>query len=98
MTQHAPHIRLVGHIDVPADQAIYVAAALPIHIALTRAETGCLSFEVTPDPDTANRYRVAELFINRAAFDAHQLRTKASDWAQVTAGMPRTYKITEGPV
>ncbi len=97
MTQAALQIQLNGHIDVPADRLSAVTAALPTHIALTRAEPGCLSFAVTPDPTTPGRFLVAERFINRAAFDTHQTRTKASDWAQVTATLPRSYKITEVP-
>ena len=93
----APQIRLTGHIDVPSDRQKAVAAALPAHIALTRAEPGCLSFEVTPDPAISGRYLVAELFTDQAAFEAHQTRASASDWATVTAGIPRHYQITEVP-
>ena len=88
-------IRLTGHIDIPADRRDAVAAALPDHIRLTRAEPGCLSFDVTPDPDTPGRWQVAELFASRAAFDAHQARAAASAWAKVSAGIPRAYRIEE---
>ena len=88
-------IRLTGYIHVPANRLDAVTAALPEHIALTRAEPGCLSFEVTPDPDHPGRFSVAELFTDRAAFDAHQARAGASHWAEVTAGIPRHYTIEE---
>ncbi|GAA6179113.1 putative quinol monooxygenase [Shimia sp. NS0008-38b] len=94
---NAPNVRLTGHIDVPADRMAAVSAALPLHIALTHEEPGCLSFEVTKDPMTAGRFLVAELFVDRAAFDAHQTRTKASEWATITAGIPRAYNIEEIP-
>ncbi|MBO9400814.1 antibiotic biosynthesis monooxygenase [Shimia sp. R9_3] len=90
-------IRLTGHIDVPSERQEAVAAALPAHIALTRAEPGCLSFDVTQDPANAGRYNFSELFVDQAAFDAHQARASASDWAAVTAGIPRHYQITEVP-
>ncbi|WP_294227074.1 antibiotic biosynthesis monooxygenase [uncultured Shimia sp.] len=90
-------IKLTGYIDVPADRLKAVVEALPDHIALTRAETGCLSFEVTPDATHQGRFQVAELFVDRAAFDAHQTRTKASDWAKVTNGIPRQYEIEDIP-
>ncbi len=93
MTQ--PRIRLTGHIDVPADRLAAVTDALPTHIKLTRAEPGCLSFEVTPDPAIRGRFNVAELFEDRAAFDAHQTRANASDWATITNGIPRSYEIKE---
>lgn len=92
---HDPRIRLTGHIDVPANRLDVVARALPDHIALTRAEAGCLSFEVAPDPAIAGRFTVTELFTGRAAFDAHQTRTRASRWARITDGIPRSYSIEE---
>ncbi len=90
-------IVLAGYIDVPRDRLEAVAAALPDHILLTRAEPGCLSFEVTPDPShPGGRFIVAERFTDRAAFDAHQTRAGASPWAEITAGVPpRHYKIEE---
>ncbi|TWD48190.1 quinol monooxygenase YgiN [Agrobacterium vitis] len=87
---------LNGHIDVPADRLTDVTAALPQHIALTRAEAGCLSFEVNPCPNKAGRFLVAEVFANQAAFDVHQARTKASNWFQVTAGIARDYTVRVG--
>jgi len=88
-------IRLEGYIDIPADRMETVLAALPEHIRLTRAESGCISFEVTPSADVAGRYEVAEVFTNRASFDAHQIRAKSSKWAQVSQDIPRSYRIEE---
>lgn len=48
-------------------------AALPTHIALTREEAGCLSFEVTQTDDSLV-WAVAERFVDAAAFEAHQTR------------------------
>ncbi|HBB85248.1 MAG TPA: antibiotic biosynthesis monooxygenase, partial [Sulfitobacter sp.] len=39
-------------------------------------------------------WQVSELFTDRAAFDAHQTRAAASDWATLTAGITRDYQIT----
>ncbi|GKY87654.1 putative quinol monooxygenase [Sinisalibacter aestuarii] len=94
---HAAHIRLTGHIDVPEPRRAAIAAALPEHIRLTRAEPGCLAFEVRPDPAMPGRYTVAELFASRAAFEAHQARVAASDWGRISAGLPRSYTIDEVP-
>ncbi|MEH6361319.1 MAG: antibiotic biosynthesis monooxygenase [Amylibacter sp.] len=90
------NIHLQGHLDVPSERMDAVLSAVTDHIALTHAEEGCLSFEVTPCSDVQGRFLVAETFKNRAAFDQHQARTKASPWANITAGLPRDYKITEG--
>jgi quinol monooxygenase YgiN len=89
-------IYLDGHIDVPAERMADVSAALPAHVALTRAETGCLSFNVTPCTTVPGRFLVSEVFSDRAAFDAHQERTRNSDWFAVTEGIPRDYTIRSG--
>ena len=89
-------VSLKGHIDVPADRLADVAAALPAHIVATHAEAGCISFEVVPCDRVSGRFLVSEVFTNQAAFDAHQTRTKASPWAEITTGILREYKITLG--
>lgn len=90
-------VHLDGYLEVPPDRLAAVTAALPDHIALTRAEPGCLAFAVTPSPDYPGRFLVSEVFANRAAFDAHQARAKASAWAEVTAGLKRHYTIRVEP-
>jgi quinol monooxygenase YgiN len=88
-------VQLTGHIDVPPERMAAIKAAVIDHIALTRAEAGCISFEVTPCPDVKGRFLVNETFINQAAFDYHQTRTGASPWAKISKGLPRAYEITE---
>ncbi|KPN62444.1 Antibiotic biosynthesis monooxygenase [Aliiroseovarius crassostreae] len=90
-------ISLTGYIDVPEDRLAAVAAALPAHIALTRAELGCVAFDVTMDEDIPGRFNVTERFASRVDFEAHQQRMRASPWAEITAGIPRHYQITETP-
>ena len=87
-------VQLTGYLEVPPDRLAAVIQALPDHIALTRAEPGCISFEVVPSPQDATRVLVCELFVDPAAFDAHQQRAGASAWARVTAGLPRHYTVT----
>ncbi len=87
-------VYLSGHIAVPAERLEQVRAALSEHIALTRAEPGCVTFEVAEDPGIPGQFNVHEVFENRAAFDAHQERMKASRWFMVTEGIPRKYSIT----
>jgi len=36
---------------------------------------------------------VAESFANRAAFDAHQTRTRASAWFAATRHIPRDFRV-----
>ena len=75
-------------------QARAVMMGLPEHIRLTRAEAGCVSFDVTPTDDPLI-WQVEERFTDRAAFDAHQTRMAGTDWAVQTAGVARDYRVSE---
>jgi quinol monooxygenase YgiN len=88
-------IELTGYIDVPEGRREAITAALPLHIELKRAETGCVRFDVTPDPEVEGRYNVSELFTDRESFDAHQARVMASAWGEISAGIRREYSIRE---
>lgn len=88
-------INLIGYIDVPLERIDAITAALPEHIRLTRLEAGCIRFDVTADSEHKGRFHVAEVFANRADFDAHQDRTQTSDWARITQGIARHYSLSE---
>jgi len=88
-----PGVTLSGELRcADEDEAALVRAFLPEHVARTRAEPGCLSFDVDPTAD-ALTWRVDERFIDEAAFDAHQRRVAASVWGSATAGIARAYVI-----
>ncbi|MET4126925.1 putative quinol monooxygenase [Roseovarius sp. MBR-6] len=87
-------IRLTGRMTCAPHEIDIARAALPEHIRLSRAEAGCLSFDVTETAPGA--FTVSESFADRAAFDAHQTRTRASDWWRATGHMPREFTVTEG--
>ena len=87
------NVVLTGYIDAPEDRLAAIRAALPGHIALTRAEPGCIWFNVDPCPRVAGRFLVSECFTDQAAFNDHQVRTKASPWAAIARDIPRSYKV-----
>lgn len=87
-------VRLEGYLEVPPERVFQVATALPTHIALTRAEPGCVSFEVTQSQTIPEHFLVSEVFLDQAAFDYHQARAGASAWAEATVGLHRHYTIT----
>ncbi|MGP9791456.1 putative quinol monooxygenase [Roseinatronobacter sp. NSM] len=88
-------VLLQGNLHCADDaQAGIVRRHLRDHIRLTRAEAGCLQFDVTPTDDP-HVWEVTERFATRAALDAHQTRAKSSPWGQATAGIPRNYTLTE---
>ncbi|WPC75397.1 putative quinol monooxygenase [Vibrio porteresiae] len=84
---------LSGYIIVPADDLAVVQQELLVHKALTRAEAGCLVFEVTQNADNPLRFDVYEEFIDAAAFNSHQQRVKASQWGAVTQAVERHYQV-----
>ncbi len=87
-------IHLTGRLICASEaQAALVREYLPAHIRLTRAEPGCLHFDVSHAG--AMTWDVRETFADRPAFDAHQLRTRASDWGRMTQAIAREYQIHE---
>lgn len=88
-------IRLTGYlVCATAGQAATVAEHLQRHIELTRAEAGCLEFEVRPTADPL-AWQVVELFESAEAFARHQERATASEWGRATAGIERDYSVEE---
>ena len=90
-----PKIILSGHIEVSEEELDQVRDALPIHIAKTRAETGCLIFEVTESADQLGVFTVCEEFISKEAFELHQRHVKESEWGTLTKNVKRKYVIKE---
>jgi quinol monooxygenase YgiN len=88
-------IHVTGYLTcaTPADAAL-VTALLPTHIRLSRAEPGCLTFNVDPTSDPLV-WHLDETFTDRAAFKAHQARTRASDWFSATAHIAREFQLVE---
>lgn len=86
---------LEGHIVVSDTDLAKVVAELPSHIELTRAEDGCLRFEVTHSSDTPNAFYVYEEFTDRVAFDAHQQCIKSSAWGKAAGDVQRHYQVTK---
>ncbi|WP_347041398.1 putative quinol monooxygenase [Brachybacterium nesterenkovii] len=71
-------------------EAAIVAAHLPQHIELTRAEPGCISFAVDATEDLLV-WTVDEEFEDAASFRAHQARVRDSVWGRATERIEREY-------
>lgn len=90
-----PRVRLAGQlICADAEEAEIVRRHLPDHLVATRAEQGCLSFEVTPTADPLV-WQVAEVFADAAAFEVHQRRMVTSPWGRATAKIERRYTVED---
>lgn len=74
------------------DDVAVVVQHLSRHVALTRAEVGCVSFCVTVTDDPLV-WQVDEWFRDAAAFRTHQDRVARSAWGRATVGIERRYTI-----
>ena len=73
-------VRLSGQLLCTSrDEIDAVVRHLPEHLDLTRAEDGCLVFDVTATDDPFV-WDVDELFRDGDAFRAHQARVTESEW------------------
>jgi quinol monooxygenase YgiN len=88
-------MRLRGHLICATDvETQAIRAHVAEHIRLSRAEPGCLTFDIfeTDDPLV---WEVMEAFRTRADFDAHQARTRDSLWFQATRSILRDFRVEE---
>jgi hypothetical protein len=74
------------------NEVAVVVQHLDRHVTLTRAESGCVSFSVTPTGDPLV-WQVEEHFSDPDAFRLHQDRVAGSIWGQATVGIERRYTI-----
>ena len=88
-------IRLSGRlVCMTEEERAAVLAHRAAHTEATRAEDGCLSFTID-DTDDPMVFDVMESFRDRAAFDAHQARTRGSAWFAATKGILRDFRVED---
>ena len=90
-----PRILVTGYLRARPGDATLIGRLLPDLIRLSRAEPGCLRFEVVPSAKLPGAWELDEAFADRAAFEAHQARTRASVWGRETAHIERDFAVTE---
>jgi quinol monooxygenase YgiN len=89
-------IHLTGTLTcTSSDDLQIVETYLPDHIILSRAEPGCISFNVTQTADPLVWY-LDETYVDQAAFEAHQARNRASEWWQKSQGLVRDFQLSQG--
>ena len=86
-----PMIGLTGRlICADAAQMVTALTLLPDHVALSRAEPGCLRFDLH-QADEPGIWHLSELFSDADAFAAHQARNAASAWGQQSGDLKRDF-------
>lgn len=88
-------IILSGSILVAIDELESIRKSLPLHIAQTRSEPGCIVFEVEESRKELGRFEVYEEFDSKAAFERHHRRVRDSQWGVVSKNVIRNYAIKE---
>ena len=83
-----------GTITCAPEDLEMLKTAVQSHINLTIAEPGCIQFSITQDDTDPCTFIVDESFVDRAAFDLHTKRTRASKWWEMTKHIPRNLEIT----
>ena len=78
------------------EQAANFRAGVVDHIRLSRAEPGCIAFNIT-ETDDPMVWRVSERFESPEAFEAHKARMATSDWPRHAEGIERDLTITGMP-
>ena len=92
MAMAMPMLGVTGRlICQDAAQMMTALDLLPEHISLSRAEPGCLHFDIWQDDDPLV-WHLAELFADADAFAAHTARTRASAWGQASGGIRREFQ------
>ncbi|MGJ8678592.1 MAG: putative quinol monooxygenase [Akkermansiaceae bacterium] len=86
-------IILSGHITVLPTELDTIRKALLVHIEVTRAEEGCITFQVNEHPTEAGRFDVYEEFVSKVAFENHQKRVRESKWGAVSQNVARSYEV-----
>ncbi|HBV75772.1 MULTISPECIES: putative quinol monooxygenase [Vibrio] len=89
---------LKGHILVSDEDLAAVKNELVNHKRLTKAEPGCLTFEVSQCKIIPNKFNVYEEFADKNSFESHQIRVKASSWGKITTHVKRYYEIILPPI
>lgn len=85
-------VRLSGRLICKTqEEAALVRRHLDEHVRLSRAESGCVAFDVAQTDDPM-QWKVSEAFVDEAAFEMHRARTCSSDWWAATAGIERAFR------
>ena len=86
-----------GTIRCQPDEVDALLRALADHVALSRAEPGCVQFDIVQSAHDPCCFGVTEEFIDRTAFEAHTARTRASSWWAASQHFTRDIVVTDRP-
>lgn len=86
-----PLVQVTGQlICADMSQMLTAMELLPDHVAQSRAEPGCLRFDLSQDDDPLI-WNLNEIFADKQAYAAHQYRTGDSKWGAASDAFRREY-------
>lgn len=86
-----------GTIHCPSSELDQMRPLIAEHVRLSRAEPGCIHFDISPSGHDPEIFIVAEEFVDRDAFAAHTARTRTSEWWDKSQHLVRNISIHDRP-
>lgn len=90
-----PKLTIVAHITAKPDHVDLVRAELEKLIATTRAESGCLQYDLHQDNDNHAYFMFYENWESREQWLAHMENQHLKDYAAATEGAVETFALSE---
>lgn len=80
-----------GYVIAPEDDLPNILSEMPKHIALSRAEPGCVRFDLWQDDIDPMKLHMIEIFKDLNAAEFHRDRMKHTNWKKAAANIERDY-------
>jgi len=88
-------LTIVANIKAKADHVELVKAELEKLISVTRAETGCINYDLHQDNDNPAHFMFYENWQSRELWQAHMNNQHLADYVKATEGAVAEFIINE---
>jgi len=88
-------LTIVAHITAKVDKTDLVKAELEKLIAPTRAEDGCINYDLHQDQNKSNLFLFFENWTDREAWEAHMETSHIKDYLAATDGAVEDFTVLE---
>lgn len=86
---------LAGHVIAPEANLEAILQELPGHRDATRAEPGCLRFDVFQDLEDKCKLHVFEVFKSEKDFRLHKKRMQGTAWVKASQNLEKFYTVSK---
>jgi len=88
-------LTLIAHIYADLDHADAVLAALKALVSPTRAEAGCMGYDLHTDNNDPTHFVFYEIWTDKAAMDQHMATPHIAAFRAATQGMITQFTLHE---